>query len=187
MNGNLIKNQIILNGSNSSVFIFFYSFLLPLVRLRQKKEGAIPCRSSGEAVGCPVRTTERRCAQRAHSPLRLGSYWLNSYIPPVPKRCVERKALSCPPHIIVDFRPVVGGNLQFFCGGKSRPSIFFHGKDSQILYSILSPHGEMSRGEITFLTQEESFQIRDSVPRSILLPTTDRENELHWAHHCLNV
>ena len=37
-------------------------FLLPLFRLRQKKEGAILCRSSGEAVGCPVRTTERRYA-----------------------------------------------------------------------------------------------------------------------------
>ena len=52
-------------------------FLLPLFRLRQKKEGAIPCRSPGEAVGCPVRTTERRCAHGAHSPLRLGSYRSN--------------------------------------------------------------------------------------------------------------
>ena len=34
-----------------------------------RSEGAIPCRSSGEAVGCPVRTTKRRCAHkigRAH-------------------------------------------------------------------------------------------------------------------------
>ena len=35
---------------------------LPLFPLRQKKEGAVPCRSSGEAVGGPVRTTKRRCA-----------------------------------------------------------------------------------------------------------------------------
>ena len=39
-------------------FLLPPSFLLPLFLLRQKEEGAIPCRSSGEAVGCQVRTTE---------------------------------------------------------------------------------------------------------------------------------
>ena len=58
-------------------FLLPPSFLLPLFLLRQKEEGAIPCRSPGEAVGCPIRTTERRCAQGAHSPLRLSSHWRN--------------------------------------------------------------------------------------------------------------
>lgn len=31
---------------------------------RQKKEGAIPCRSSGEALECHARNHERRCAHR---------------------------------------------------------------------------------------------------------------------------
>ena len=48
----------------------------PMVHSRQKKEGAIPCRVSGEAVGCPVRSTEEKAPIiRAHSPPRSGSYW----------------------------------------------------------------------------------------------------------------
>ena len=48
----------------------------PTVHSRQKKEGAIPCRVSGEAVGCPVRSTEEKAPiGKAHSPLRSGSYW----------------------------------------------------------------------------------------------------------------
>ena len=34
------------------------SFSFAPVVFTAKKEGAIPCRGSGEAVGCPVRTTE---------------------------------------------------------------------------------------------------------------------------------
>ena len=38
-------------------------FLLPLLDSRQKKEGAIPCRGFGEALECPARNHERRCAR----------------------------------------------------------------------------------------------------------------------------
>ena len=54
--------------------IFLFPFFLPLFVSRQKKEGAILCRVSGEAVGCPVRNHGRKSAQWAHSPLRNGSY-----------------------------------------------------------------------------------------------------------------
>ena len=72
---------------------FVFLSFAPVVS-RQKKEGAIFCRGSGEAVGCPVRTTERRCAQGAHSPLRHGSYRLNSYIPPVAKTMRRTQSLK---------------------------------------------------------------------------------------------
>ena len=54
---------------------FLFLFFLPLFVSRQKKEGAILSRVSGEAVGCPVRNHGRKSAHRAHSPLRKGSYW----------------------------------------------------------------------------------------------------------------
>ena len=42
-------------------------FLLPLFRLRQKKEGAILCRSPGEAVGLP-------CKNRGKKKRPLGAF-----------------------------------------------------------------------------------------------------------------
>ena len=38
------------------------------------------------------------------------------YIPPGPKRCVERKVLNCLARIIANFRPSVGGHLQKLAG-----------------------------------------------------------------------
>ena len=54
------------------------STVLPfaLVSFTAKERGRSLCRVSGEAVGCPIRTTEERCAQWAHSTLRNGTYWL---------------------------------------------------------------------------------------------------------------
>ena len=123
-----------------------FSFLLPVFRLRQKKEGAIPCRGSGEAVGCPVRTTERRCAQGAHSPLRSGSYRLNSYIPPVAKTMRRTQSFKLS---IANY-----SKTSAFCGSYSakirtanlRLRAFFRGKGRPLLYPILPPRGEISRG-----------------------------------------
>ena len=96
-----------------------------------------------------MRTTERRCAHRAHSPLRLGSHWLNSYIPPEPKRCVERKALNCLMRIIAKLPPFVGVILQKFAKANLRLRAFFRGKGRPLLYPILPPRGEISRRNIS--------------------------------------
>ena len=104
-------------GRNGRSMIFFrifissfivISFLLPVFRLRQKKEGAIPCRGSGEAVGCPVRTTEEDAPKGRilHSVPALTVE--TSYISPEPKRCVERKVLNCLIRIIAKLPPFVG-------------------------------------------------------------------------------
>lgn len=91
-----------------SQFTAILSLPLPLFCLRQKKEGAIPCRGSGEAVGCPVRTTEEDAPKGRilHSVPALTVE--TSYISPEPKRCAERKALNCLLRIIAKLPPFVG-------------------------------------------------------------------------------
>ena len=77
VHGHAMMNQMALSGNNRTFFRYFIFFPFALtLRSRQKKEGAIPCRVSGEAVGCPVRSTEEKAPiEQAHPPLRSGSYW----------------------------------------------------------------------------------------------------------------
>jgi len=57
-----------------------------------------------------------------------------SYISPEPKRCVERKVLNCPAHIIANIHPAVGGgNLQKIAQGNSWPRLSFRGKVGPVL------------------------------------------------------
>ena len=72
-----------------------------------------------------------------------------SYISPEPKRCVERKVLNCLMRIIAKLPPFVGVILQNSATAYLRLRAFFRGKGRPLLYPILPPRGEISRGNIS--------------------------------------
>ena len=69
-----------------------------------------------------------------------------SYISPEPKRCAERKVLNCLMRIIAKLPPFVGVILQNSATTNLRLCTFFRGKGRPLLYPILPPRGEISRG-----------------------------------------
>ena len=136
------KTPKIINRMQIAFIVFFFSFCPFFVH--GKERGRNLRRVSGEAVGCPVRSTEEKApiGRILHSASALTGR--NSYISPEPKRCVERTALNCLARIIAYFSPDVARACKKRAG-KSKTRLFFHGKSRPCLYAILPLSGKISR------------------------------------------
>ena len=74
--------------------LFHHASLRPLYGHGEER-GRSPLRVSGEAVGCPVRTTKEDAPDGRILRSASALTGQTSYISPEPKRCVERKVLNC--------------------------------------------------------------------------------------------
>ena len=134
-----------------STYIFrfdIFSFLsfCPCFQSRQKKEGAIPAVFLVRPWKALQDTTEEDTPQGRI--LHVAGSCIEAFqVSPEAERCVERKVSNCLLRIIAKLQPFVGVSLQKFAKGKSRLRAFFRGKGRPVLYPILPPRGEISRGK----------------------------------------
>ena len=101
---------------------------MPSIHSRAKKEGAVLVRVSGEAVGCPVRTTEKDAPNRRilHSVMALTDQ--TSYIPPVAKTMRRTQSLELSDAYYTILSPLRGGCVQIRAI-RPRLRISFRGKE----------------------------------------------------------
>ena len=119
--------------------------------VRGKERGRNLSRVSGEAVGCPVRTTEEKAPDGRILHPAMALTGRNSYISPEPKRCVERKALNCLARIIAQFPPDSGIRMQNIRAGESKPPPLLPWKGPALpLYHTASPRRNLTRGRLDF-------------------------------------
>ena len=140
---------------------FSSSRILPsaLFHSRQKKEGAIPCRVSGEAVGCPVRSTEEKAPiGRAHFPPRSGSYW--SKLPTFHQsQNSAANAKSCVVWRILYLPPFMGKNLRM-CTGLAQASASPSAERAYIAFiQYFTVYAKILRGELENVANVEVLPI----------------------------